>query len=174
VVPAAFHLLGGGDLNSQDHDARVRLAAVRPDLHLRAIVVEGASDHFWLDPDARFGRALHACEGLLNLYNRRDEGLIYYPFLVRGGHHKALGRVGLNQRDLNQLGRVAARYTEYDTQNELGREHTLLDTVANRKIACLMAPYLWSPDPGPSSPQPGSGGVEVQERRWFGRRFLDR
>ncbi len=154
VVPSALHLLGGGSLNSQDHDPQVGLPALRPDLHIRAIVLAGASDHNWLDPGARLDHALHGCEGLLNLYNRRDEALQLYPYLIRSGHHRALGRVGLSNRDLARLGPLAARYAERDVNDILGREHSLLDAVANPQIARLMAPYLWAPDPGPATVLP--------------------
>jgi hypothetical protein len=174
VVPSALHLLGGGCLNSQDHDAPVRLPALRSDIHLRAITVEGASDHNWLDPDERFDRALHACEGLLNLYNRRDEALSLYPYLFRGGHHRALGRIGLKQSDFDRLGSLAAKYEEHDVNDLLGREHTLLDAVANRQIARWMAPYLWSPDPGPAPPRPNYGPLESQRRPSVLQRIFNR
>ena len=153
VVPSALHLLGGGSLNSQDHDPLVCLPAVRSDLQVRAIVLAGASDRTWLDPGARLDHALIGCQGLLNLYNRRDEALQLYPLLVRSGHHRALGRVGLSNRDFNRLGPLAARYQEQDVHDILGREHSLLDAVANPLIARRMAPYLWAPDsrPGPST-----------------------
>jgi hypothetical protein len=123
---------------------------MRPDLHLRAVVIAGASDHTWLDPGARLDRTLYGCEALLNLYNRRDEALRNYPLLLRSGHHRALGRVGLTSRDFSRLGPLAARYAERDVDALLGREHTLLDAVANPQIARWIAPYLWAPDPGPS------------------------
>jgi hypothetical protein len=150
VVPSALHLLGGGGLNSQDHDPPVYLPFVRSDLHLRAIVLAGASDHNWLDPGARLDRALNSCEALLNLYNHKDEALRYYPLLFRSGHHVALGRVGLSNRDFARLGPLAARYTERDVYEILGREHTLLDAASNPRITRWMAFYLWAPDPGPS------------------------
>ena len=62
VVPSALHLLGGGALNSQDRDPDVRLACRRADTHIRAVVLEGASDHDWLNPGRRLDRALPACE----------------------------------------------------------------------------------------------------------------
>jgi hypothetical protein len=171
VVPSALHLLGGGSLNSQDHDPPVYLPSVRPDLHLRAIVLAGASDHNWLDPGARLDRALHSCEALLNLYNHKDEALRYYPLLFRSGHHVALGRVGLSNRDFAQLGPLAARYTERDVYDILGREHTLLDAASNPQIARWMASYLWAPDPGPS-PAAGRGepGFGLNTRGGRGRR----
>jgi hypothetical protein len=144
VVPSALHLLGGGCLNSQDHDPPVRLPGTRPDLHVRAVVIAGASDRDWLDPGNRLDRALIACEALLNLYNRRDEALRLYPFLVRSGHKRALGKVGLTNKDLESLGPLAARYHEFDIHDELGVEHSLLDAVADPDIALMIAPYLWN------------------------------
>jgi hypothetical protein len=164
VVPSALHLLGGGSLNSQDHDPPVCLPSLRSDLQIRAIVLAGASDHNWLDPGARLDHALHGCEGLLNLYNRRDEALLLYPWLFRCGHHRALGRVGLSNRDFVRLGPLAARYAEHDVHDILGREHTLLDAVANPVIARRMAPYLWAPDPGPTplaAEEPAPSGISA-------------
>jgi hypothetical protein len=174
VVPSALHLLGGGCLNSQDHDPPVRLPRLRPDLQLRAITVQGAMDHNWIDPDQRLDRTLYACEGLLNLYNRRDEALGLYPLLIRGGHRRALGRIGLTQSDFDRLGPLAAKYEEHDTHDLLGREHTLLDAVANRQIARWMAPYLWAPDPGPAPPRPSNQPIEEQDRSSLFKRMFNR
>jgi len=149
VVPSALHLLGGGALNSMDRDPDVRLPSLRPDLHVRAVIIAGASDRTWLDPGRRLDRALHGCEAFLNLYNRRDESLRLYPFLSRSDHHRALGRLGLADRDLARLGPLAARYAEHDVHDILGTEHTLLDAIANRSIARRIAPYAFTADPGP-------------------------
>jgi hypothetical protein len=135
------------------HDPPVRLPAVRPDLHLRGVIVAGASDHTWLDPGTRLDHALVACEGFLNLYNRRDEALRLYPFLIRSNHHRALGRLGLTNHDFEKLGLLAARYAEHDVHDLLGREHTLLDAVANPEIAQMIASYLFNPNPEPPPPQ---------------------
>ncbi len=154
VVLSALHLLGGGALNSQDHDPPVHPGALRSDLQLHATVLAAASDRTWLDPGARLDRVLHGCAGLLNLYNPRDEALRFYPLLFRSGHHHALGRVGLSNGDFARLGALADRYAERNLREILGREHTLLDAVANPQTARLMAPYLWAPDPGPSVDAP--------------------
>jgi hypothetical protein len=152
VVPSALHLLGGGGLDSQDHDPPARLPYLRPDLHVRGVILAGASDHDWLDPGRRLDRALQGCEAFLNLYNRSDDALILYPYLIRSDHHRALGRLGLTNRDFARLGPLAARYEERDTHDLLGTEHTLLDAMANRQIGRWIAPYLWAPDPGPLPP----------------------
>ncbi len=165
VVPSALHLLGGGALNSQDHDPAVRLPSSRPDLQVRAVVIAGASDHDWLDPDQRLGRALYGCEALLNLYDRKDEALRFYPFLVRSGHHRALGRVGLSNKDLQKLGPLAARYAEHDVHDILGTEHTLLDAVANPQICRRIAPYLWNPNPDPAPVQENAEPAGLEDRK---------
>jgi hypothetical protein len=164
VVPSALHLLGGGCLNSQDHDPFVRLPTLRPDLHLHGVILSGASDHTWLDPGARLDHALIGCEAFLNLYNRRDEALRFYPLLIRSDHHQALGKLGLKNSDFARLGPAAARYAEHDVDDLLGREHTLLDAVANRKISRWIAPYLWAPDPGPSPPHSELDSVQPVSR----------
>jgi len=149
VVPSALHVLGGGQLHGNKHEPTAQLAATPPDLHVNAVVIGAASDHNWLDPGQRLDRALYGFEGFLNLYNRKDEALLLYPSLIRSGHRRALGRVGLSNGDFDKLGPLASRYEEHDVHDILGPEHTLLDAVANPKIARWMAPYAWTKDPGP-------------------------
>lgn len=173
VVPGALHLLGGGALNSQARDPEVALPGTRPDLRLRGIIIAGASDRDWLDPGRRYDRALYAAEALLNLYNRKDESLIFYPALFRSSHHRALGRIGLTNRDFDRIGPLAARYEEHDIHDILGAEHSLLDAVASPRIGRWIAPYVWAPDPGPSpepdasTPSPyGSGRNTGSQKRY--------
>lgn len=152
VVPAALHLLGGGALNSRLLERPVRLPDLRPDLHVRAVVIAASSDHHWLDPGEKFDHALLGCEAFLNLYNRRDSVMIWYPLLFTGDRRRALGQVGLLPRDLARLGPSAAHYAEYDIHDQIGREHTLLGAVAHPQIARRIAPYVWGPDPVQGSP----------------------
>jgi hypothetical protein len=165
VVPSALHLLGGGALDSQDHDDPVRLPSLRPDLHLRAVVIAGASDHDWLAPGDRLDRALVASEAFLNLYNRKDEALRLYPFLLRSGHHRALGKIGLTNRDFDALGPLAARYAELDVHDLLKQEHSLLDAVANPEIAQRIAPYLWNFQPLPAPEQAETEDLQTRFTR---------
>ncbi len=72
----------------------------------------------------------------------------------RSGRQRALGRIGMTNADFEKLGPLAARYQERDVHELLGGEHSLLDAVANRQVARWMAPYLWTPDPGPSPNYP--------------------
>lgn len=174
VVPGALHLLGGGALNSQSHDPAVCLPTTRPDLDLRGIIIAAADDRDWLDPGKRFDRALHAVTRLLNLYNKKDESLLFYPALLRSNHHRALGRIGLTNRDLDRLGPLAARYEEHDVDDILGAEHSLLDAVANPRIGRWIAPYVWAPDPGPIHQQAESSATPYGSgRNTFGQRRFE-
>ncbi|MGE3805427.1 MAG: hypothetical protein AB7K24_12200 [Gemmataceae bacterium] len=143
VVPAALHLLGGGALSSRLLERRVSLPHLCSDLHLRAVVIAAGSDHHWLDPGEKLGCALPACEAFLNLYNRRDKILVWYPLLFSGGRRRALGQAGLLPRDRARLGALAERYCERDIYELIGREHTLLCAVAHPEIARWMAPFFW-------------------------------
>ena len=67
---------------------------------------------------------------------------------------------------------VAARYAEFDTHDELGVEHTLLDAVANPLIAQKIAPYVWNPGaaagPTQTATESRLSGQPWSFRRWFG------
>ena len=154
VVTATLHLLAGGTLKDTRYSQQYGLEAARADLHLRAIVLAGAIDRHWLDPGSRLGEALKACEAYLNLTNDRDEALVFYPFLAQSGMHRAMGRVGVSNLDLERLGPLGSRYAERETQEELKGDHTLLDAVANPRIARWMAPYLWADQPAAGMPWP--------------------
>ncbi|MBX6311379.1 MAG: hypothetical protein IRY99_00420 [Isosphaeraceae bacterium] len=144
LVSSALHLLGGGLLDSMDHDPPVGLPGGPPSLRLRAVVIAAASDHDWLNPGKRFDHALWACEAFLNLYNRCDRALLPYPLARLSGHHRALGRIGLQGADHHRLGPWAARYAERDMHPYLGREHTLYGALVHPQIARWIAFYTWS------------------------------
>lgn len=150
VVPSALHLLGGGELSSDRRSQEVSLTGFRPDLRLRAIVIEAADDHFWLNPGKKLGRALPICEGFLNLHNRQDQVLRIYPLLFTGDRHLALGQIGLLPHDRRRLGPLLSRYAQHDIGPYVGREHTMLGALAHPRVAAEIAPYVWKTDPTPA------------------------
>jgi hypothetical protein len=149
VTTAALHLLGGGILDADRHSPPVRLACVRGDLRLRHVFIAGAIDHHWLNPGEELDHALPACEGFLNLHNRRDKALMPYQILNSTDRHSALGRVGLQPPDRARLGPLLARYEQYDLSPWLGREHAFLRTVAMPHVARRIAPYTWAAEAAP-------------------------
>lgn len=144
---AAMHLLGGGSLDASDGTPPVALAATPSGLHLRCIALATAVDRDWLIPGDRLGRALFACEGLLNLYNPGDEALMLYPLLLRSGHRAALGRAGMKDAQRAKLGPLSCRYSQRDISKQLGTDHSLLDATSDPEIARWIAPYAWAPPP---------------------------
>lgn len=154
VVATALHLLGGGAIADKASDRPVKLACLRPDLHVRAVLLGAAIDHDWFDPGERCDHAIEGCEYLLNLYNSSDEALSMYPFLFRSGQRGAMGRKGLTDRDLERIGPLAERIDQHDLKPIVGRAHTLLDATSDPQVARWIAPYAWSPDPGPVPAKP--------------------
>lgn len=154
VVATALHLLGGGAINSRAKERPVKLARLRPDLQIRAVLLGAAIDHDWFDPGERLDRAIQGCEYLLNLYNSSDEALLMYPLMNRSGKRGAMGRKGLTDRDLERLGPLAEKVDQHDLEPIVGRAHTLLDATSDPQVARWIAPYAWSPDPGPVASKP--------------------
>jgi hypothetical protein len=144
VVASALHLLGGGSVRGWHDKTEVRLHESRPDLHVRAVMIEGSGDHNWFNPGEKFDRVLAGCEGLLNLYNRRDRVLQLYPLQVDSQWRRSFGQVGLLPADLARLGPLAERYEQHDLHELLGAEHTLLNAVAHPQVARWIAPYVWA------------------------------
>jgi hypothetical protein len=73
----------------------------------------------------------------------------------------------LSPSDFDRLGPLAARYEEHDIHDQLGRDHTLLDAVANPQVARWMAPYLWGSDPDSAPRGPDPGPIPNQPRLSF-------
>jgi len=144
VIPAALHLWSGAEMTSHADQPRVRLKGPRPPLHLRAILIEAASDHHWLNPGETFGQALASAEGLLNLYNSQDRVLFFYPLLYTGDGGRALGRVGLLPLDRTRLGPLITKYEQFDVSPWLHRKHTMLGTVTHPEVARRIARYTWA------------------------------
>ena len=124
IVLTTLHLLSGAVLPAFWLEPEVQLSSGRPDLHLRAVILDTAAGHHWLNPGQRLDQALPACESLLNLHNSGDPVLALYPLGIYTGLRPAIGRVGLRQHDLKQLGPLAARVEQYDINPTAGHSHT--------------------------------------------------
>jgi hypothetical protein len=141
VVLTTMHLLSGAVLSSFWLEPEVQLSSGRPDLHLRAVILDTAAGHHWLDPGQRLDQALPTCEALLNLHNSGDLILALYPLGIYTGPRPAIGRVGLRPHDLKQLGPLAARVEQHDLNPTAGFRHTnfpqaLESPIAAGRIAC--------------------------------------
>jgi hypothetical protein len=125
VALTALHLLSGAELRPFLNEKGSQLTTARTDLRLRAVVLEAAVGHDWLDPGGRLESALPTTEAVLNLWNSGDYALAVYVFGSYTGAKAALGRVGLRSHDLKRLGPLQDRVEEIN-QHSLSRwDHTV-------------------------------------------------
>jgi hypothetical protein len=119
IVLTTLHLLSGAP-----REPEVQLSSGRTDLRLRAVVLEAAAGHHWLNPGERLHQALPVCESLLNLRNCGDYALAGYIFGVYTGLRPALGQVGFLSSDLKRLGPLSARVKQINLYPQVGISHT--------------------------------------------------
>lgn len=124
IVLTTMHLLSGAPLAAFWSEPEVQLSSGRTDLRLRAVVLEAAAGHHWLNPGERLHQALPVCESLLNLRNCGDFALAGYIFGVYTGLRPALGQVGFLSSDLKRLGPLSARVKQINLYPQVGISHT--------------------------------------------------
>jgi pimeloyl-ACP methyl ester carboxylesterase len=128
---------------------------------VRAVFAAGAVDHHLLNPGERYGNALSATEGLLNLRNSDDLVLTLYP-LHRPFTVPPLGRIGLTSTDRWQLGEWNSKITELELSPMLGRRHLWEHFYHQPRLAAAMAPYVYFAD---SPLQFSTGGPSTYQRQ---------
>jgi predicted esterase len=124
IVLNTLHLLSGAPMRAFWSEPEVQLSSGRPDLRLRAVVLEAAAGHHWLNPGERLDQALPMCESLFVLRNCADYALSVYIFGVYTGLRPALGQVGLLSSDLRNLGPLATRVEQVNLHSRVGLSHT--------------------------------------------------
>ncbi|SIO38885.1 hypothetical protein SAMN05444166_4301 [Singulisphaera sp. GP187] len=129
ITLTTMHLLSGAVLPSILREPSAQLSSGRPDLRLRAVILETAAEHDWLNPGQRLHQALPMCEALLNLRNSSDYALAFYTLGRYTGVSSAIGRVGLRPRDLDKLGPLADRVEQINHHPQSGMSHTLFPRV---------------------------------------------
>ena len=146
IVLTTMHLLSGAALRPFWTEPEVALSSGRPDLHMRAVVLDTAAGHHWLNPGERLDQALPMCESLFVLRNCADYALSVYIFGVYTGLRPALGQVGLLPGDLRNLGPLAARVEQINLHSRVGFSHTSFpQALALPDVAERIAQYTsWS------------------------------
>ncbi|WP_406698163.1 alpha/beta hydrolase [Singulisphaera sp. Ch08] len=129
ITLTTMHLLSGAALPAFLREPAAQLSSGRPDLRLRAVILEAAAEHDWLNPGNRLHQALPMCEALLNLRNSGDYALAFYSLGQYTGIGSAIGRVGIRPRDLKKLGPLAERVEEINHHSQSGLSHTLFPRV---------------------------------------------
>ncbi|MFM7037322.1 MAG: hypothetical protein ACKO2L_06330 [Planctomycetaceae bacterium] len=140
VISSAAHLLAGGSVEGFGLSSR-ELGGQR----LRAIFAASAIDHDWLNPGERFDRALCSLQGLLNLQNRHDPALLLYP-AHRVGARRALGHIGLTEKDRRALGTRSRQVRDLDVTKVIGCRHLWPVWTAEPSLACRASADLFWPE----------------------------
>jgi hypothetical protein len=78
---------------------------------------------------------------VLNLQNRRDLPLAFYP-LTRPFAHRAIARTGLMWRDRMKLGPASNKVADCDVTQLVGHEHYWPEYYDRPEIIQTMLPYL--------------------------------
>lgn len=149
VISSMFHLFRGGIVEGYC------LPAGSDGGHrIRAVFAASAIDHDWLNPGNRYGNAIGRLEGLMNLRNRRDWVLGFYPLRTIGAS-RSLGRAGWTSRDYVRLGMQASQLQELDVTNLIGKPHVWPAYYESPSLAAAITPYIhFADDPDPLSSSP--------------------
>lgn len=160
ATASAVHELGGGCVDG------IALRPGRdPGNPITMILASAAFDHNWLNPGRLYDKAIRRAELLVNLRNRHDFPLVFYP-LSRPGAPRAIAVAGLTRSDRTRLGSYAQRIREYDLTDCLGHGHTWPYYYRQPHLAMLLQPYLYHRDPSttpilPSGAQPSGASLET-------------
>lgn len=164
TILSTLHLAGGGEV--QGFSCPGGLGANR---RFRAVIAAAAVDHNWLNPRDRYGCALPRTECIVNLQNRQDLPLAFYP-LYRPFAGRALARSGLTRRDTRKLGPQSEKFINLDVTETQGHNHLWPGYFQVPEIATAIAPVIYYPGVAqysdtPAYEQPSAPPVEQLEQR---------
>ncbi len=161
LISSAIHLLGGGAVQGYRAAPHVTAAPHR----IRAVLFAAAMDHNWLNPNERYGRMLFRSNAVLNLRNREDIALGFYP-MRKFNSNPALARVGLTNVDRSRLGALNPKLMELDVTSVIGSGHVWQHYYSRPEIAQVIAPYVYFTDQPavaqPSRSRPAAGRHQQQ------------
>jgi hypothetical protein len=139
VVLSALQLIAGGTLSNGEEATFLRETS--PALRLRAVVIASGTDRHWLDRGERLGSALAASEGVLALYNPLDPVLVIHPYGRYSDHRRALGKTGMSDLELQNLGSLGSRYCQRNIATLLGPQHTFRGTIKRPEVIQWISGY---------------------------------
>ncbi|MDZ4687930.1 MAG: hypothetical protein SH850_22895 [Planctomycetaceae bacterium] len=137
MVVSTLHVLGGGKVDDVAfgggpfHQHRIR-----------AVLAAGAFDHDWLNPGERYEQAVQRPELILNLRNRRDIALRFYP-LHRPLTAAAAGYAGFSAGDRQQIGPQSQKLVDLDITPFIRLGHIWPHYYAEPRLAQTIAPHVF-------------------------------
>jgi hypothetical protein len=149
IVLTTLHLLSGAPLRAFWSEPEVHLDSMRPDLRMRAVLIDAAANHQWFNPGDRLDQAVPMSEAILNIHNHADYALAVYIFGVYTGLRPAVGQVGFQPGDLRRLGPLASRIEQINLNPRVGFSHTSIpQALGFSDVAAKIARYTaWNEPP---------------------------
>lgn len=138
VILSTLHLAGGGAVQGMTYPGPMTSH------RYRVVFAAAAVDHHWLNPGERYDCALPRTECLVNLQNRQDLPLMFYP-LSRPFAGRALARSGLTRRDTRKLGSASEKVINLDVTDLQGHNHLWPGYFQCPEIAAAIAPVIYYP-----------------------------
>ncbi len=138
TILSTLHLAGGGEVQGMTYPGAIS------NHRYRAVFAAAAVDHHWMNPNDRYGCALPRTECIVNLQNRQDLPLAFYP-LHRPFAGRALARSGLTRRDTRKLGSASDKFVTIDVTETQGHNHLWPGYFQVPEIAAAIAPVIYYP-----------------------------
>ncbi|MFN0197136.1 MAG: hypothetical protein ACKVT0_10335 [Planctomycetaceae bacterium] len=132
---SAMHLLGGGGIQNRF------VTDCDPSRRYHVVFAAAAMDHHWLNPGQRYDRALCRIECLVNLINRRDIALAFYPLRAPFAR-RAVAVSGFTDTDWAKLGYTGSQVSEIDVTSLVGPHHMWPHYYNHPEIATAIHPVL--------------------------------
>jgi hypothetical protein len=136
MVVSTLHVLGGGRVED------VAFGGGPYHQHrIRAVLAAGAFDHHWLNPGQRYEQAIQRPELIVNLQNRRDLALRFYP-LHRPLTAPAAGRLGFPDVDRRRIGPLSQKLVDIDVTPLIRLGHIWPHYYTQPQLAQAIAPHV--------------------------------
>ena len=129
--------MAGGEV-----DGKVLREIPQSPRHIRVVLAAAAMDHDWLNPEARYGHALCAAEAVVNLQNKQDFPLIFYP-MRRPFSMGALAIKGFTSGDRQQLGDLNQKVANIDVTSLVHFGHIWGFYYREPQIAAAIRHYVY-------------------------------
>lgn len=137
MVSATAHAMAGGEIDG-------RCFANGPDFRhrVRIVLAAAAIDHDWFNPGGHLDRTLCRAEAVLNLRNRHDFPLLFYP-TRRLFSSRALAITGVTHSDRRHLGVHNCRIDDCDVTQLVELGHVWAHYYCQPDIAAAIRHFVY-------------------------------
>lgn len=141
IVSSALHLIGGGTIQGVSL-SQCGVHVCCQCRHFRVVFAAAAINHNWLNPGERYGCALRCTDCLVNLRNKKDRILLFYPVLAPISR-RALARTGFTWLDRRALGEEYDRVNDIDVSKCVGGGHMFPNYYSHPELAEMIVPAIY-------------------------------